>query len=489
MRRLRSHWMAILLMVVMGAGTVAIGCGGGKEASPVELVPDGSTLIGQVQLEQFLDQVDVASLYAAVPKDDDDPQTLDQLLDETAERTGIDFRQVTELALFGDISRTDDYFAIIARGRFQEEEIVAAIRKDKDASVGATDYRGRSIHTIGDAGGDAGDSVSLAVLEADILVVGADAAVRAVIDVQDGKRDRASGDLPDALNDLGKGLIRLVLKVPPEVFQDQSSLGELPFFGPDPPISLVNAFQDLDILGVNLEQEEQTLKLRAQLDFSNGDSASEVGRFLGVFLQLMAGLTAGQEGSRLLESLRVSTEGQRVSIRLQAPVADLSQMLSALLALSSSETIRNGSATEFVPGVGVLQELMPTGPAGFNTHVPVGQSVAYNTIPPTSGDHWAIPAACGFYEDEVPDETIVHNLEHGNIVVSYNFTGRQELEQLQEAIDDISLAEHWGRNPVLPPDPRGPDNCRGLGGAGRNGKRRSRPAQSLLRGVFGKSRG
>lgn len=54
-------------------------------------------------------------------------------------------------------------------------------------------------------------------------------------------------------------------------------------------------------------------------------------------------------------------------------------------------------------------------------HIPDGQQATdYNTDPPTSGQHYAQPAEAGFYEEAPPDEQLVHNLEHGHIVVYYN---------------------------------------------------------------------
>lgn len=103
-----------------------------------------------------------------------------------------------------------------------------------------------------------------------------------------------------------------------------------------------------------------------------------------------------------------------------------------------SVSISTGSANQFVEGVGFQQELLG------NAHVPTGNSVDYNTLPATSGDHWATPTACGFYEDGVADEIIVHNLEHGNIVVSYNLATESQVDELQQAIDDIGLANIWG---------------------------------------------
>ena len=55
-------------------------------------------------------------------------------------------------------------------------------------------------------------------------------------------------------------------------------------------------------------------------------------------------------------------------------------------------------------------------------HVEAGTDVAYETTPPTSGNHWltANVADPGFYPSEVPEESLVHNMEHGQIVIWYS---------------------------------------------------------------------
>ena len=97
-----------------------------------------------------------------------------------------------------------------------------------------------------------------------------------------------------------------------------------------------------------------------------------------------------------------------------------------------------GNSDEYVAGVGEQQEIMPT-----RSHVPESQNVNYSTIPPTSGDHWNWWARCGFYADGLPDERIVHNLEHGNIVVSYNLASQEQRGQLREFMDGFDLAPAW----------------------------------------------
>lgn len=54
-------------------------------------------------------------------------------------------------------------------------------------------------------------------------------------------------------------------------------------------------------------------------------------------------------------------------------------------------------------------------------HIVSGQPhLPYNSNPPTSGWHNPAPAPWGFYPNELPDEVLVHNLEHGGIWISYH---------------------------------------------------------------------
>ena len=97
------------------------------------------------------------------------------------------------------------------------------------------------------------------------------------------------------------------------------------------------------------------------------------------------------------------------------------------------------SDSQNVESVGQSQVIMPT-----SRHIPEGQKTTYNTIPPTSGDHWASWAKCGFYEEGLPDELIVHNLEHSMVIISYNLTTEAEVDELRKAVNSIALYRKWG---------------------------------------------
>jgi len=97
-----------------------------------------------------------------------------------------------------------------------------------------------------------------------------------------------------------------------------------------------------------------------------------------------------------------------------------------------------GSAEGYVDGVGIQVDIEGA------THVVEGTNVDYQTSPPASGDHWPTPGRCGFFEDGLPDERVVHNMEHGNIVVNYNLPLASDVSALRNALDGIGLNNIWG---------------------------------------------
>ena len=99
---------------------------------------------------------------------------------------------------------------------------------------------------------------------------------------------------------------------------------------------------------------------------------------------------------------------------------------------------QGGDADQYVDGVGAEFPIIAP------NHILEGTTTTYNSSPPTSGEHWPIPARCGFYEEALPDERIVHNLEHGNIVVSYNLLLESDVSALRDALGNIGLARVWG---------------------------------------------
>ena len=72
----------------------------------------------------------------------------------------------------------------------------------------------------------------------------------------------------------------------------------------------------------------------------------------------------------------------------------------------------------------------------------------YNSTPPTSGPHWDqrnpdAPVRCGIYDEQLLDEQIVHNLEHGNVVISHNLTDPGQLDELETVAKGLPGRNRW----------------------------------------------
>ena len=340
-------WKAMLGALALAAVLLSAACGGGEETEPLKLVPEGATLIAEIEIADILEKVDLDSLLDALPDEEDAPQTIDEALDLIVSQFGIDLRDFSRAILFGDTQRGDDYVGIIARGTFDEERLVASILTnlfrtevpltaviamarnqqireivvdgnnltffarrgdgagsesfmsrigsetdiikllmDSGVEVGppggvvvtfqegggaplpTETYKGRELHIFQDDP----DSITFTLLNEETLVIGTSDAVRHVIDVQEGDRNRAEGNINDAFNDLPRGLIRLALAVPPEALRDagegiEGFLGQQDNFG-GLPISL-DSFDKLEIFGFALGQDGDTLELQVRLDFAD----------------------------------------------------------------------------------------------------------------------------------------------------------------------------------------------------------------------------
>jgi hypothetical protein len=117
---------------------------------------------------------------------------------------------------------------------------------------------------------------------------------------------------------------------------------------------------------------------------------------------------------------------------------------------SSQET----SGRDFSQGIPILER----------SHIARPTAVTdYNSNPPTSGKHWSdanAPVPRGVHNEELPDEALVHNLEHGEVWISYHprvpSSVKEELRQIADGSyrvvlaprskndTDIALAA-WGR--------------------------------------------
>jgi len=82
-------------------------------------------------------------------------------------------------------------------------------------------------------------------------------------------------------------------------------------------------------------------------------------------------------------------------------------------------------------------------------HIDLGAShEPYNTDPPTSGPHYAEPAEAGFFTTAPPDEQLVHNLEHGYVVIWFRAEDLNPGERERLVADIQSAMQAAGNSPI-----------------------------------------
>ena len=73
---------------------------------------------------------------------------------------------------------------------------------------------------------------------------------------------------------------------------------------------------------------------------------------------------------------------------------------------------------------------------------------AYNSDPPTSGPHMPNITGWGAYDELVPDEYVVHNMEDGGVILWYPFGTLEENEAHITALQDV--ARGFNRTVIAP---------------------------------------
>lgn len=84
-------------------------------------------------------------------------------------------------------------------------------------------------------------------------------------------------------------------------------------------------------------------------------------------------------------------------------------------------------------------------------HIAPGQAhAAYNSDPPTSGPHYVDTLDAGFYETPQLDELLVHNLEHGHVIISYDCRGLTDCDTTKQQLRSIFNAYDGWKVTVVP---------------------------------------
>lgn len=312
-KKLILLFMAITLVAGLGAVSGCRGVGKTAEVVAIDLVPQTANFAASVNLNRVLADADVQDVIGELTADLGEPKTFDELLNLAKEETGVDFRDFSEVLVFGEIGNTD-YIGAIAKGFFNQAALITGIKNATGEDLSATDYKGYQIYS------SSNNKAAICFITSDTLIGGSTAIVKDTIDVKEGapSLDKL---IYDTYKAMGDGWVTIALGVPAEA---TAELGET--------VPLAMAFlQNMEAVGFSFNKAGDNLSFQLKVLFLDSASAGDA---KGMF-DLVKGMVAmasdvPPEVSEMLDRLNVVQSDAWLILSLEATKAEIEDWVQGL---------------------------------------------------------------------------------------------------------------------------------------------------------------
>ena len=142
-----------------------------------------------------------------------------------------------------------------------------------------------------------------------------------------------------------------------------------------------------------------------------------------------------QKQARRLEEERRKAERRREALRRNLVTIGVAVLVTAIVAVAIVYQKQDEEGATGPIGVSIAEANctdVERPEVQGRAHIDIGTPhEPYSSDPPTSGPHYQVPAATGFNLDPLPPEQLIHNMEHGQIILWY----KPDLPQ--ESIGDV----------------------------------------------------
>ena len=313
-KKLILLFMAITLLAGLGVvsgcrGVGKIGVGKTGEVTAIDLVPQAANFAGSVNLNRVLADADVQDIIGEIAASAGQPQTFDELLNLAKEETGVDFRDFSEVLMFGEIGN-ENYIGAIAKGSFNQAALITGIKNATGEDLSATDYKGYQIYS------SPSNKAAICFITSDTLIGGSTAIVKDTIDVKEGA---PSLDAPiyDTYKAMGDAWVTAALGVPAEARTGTTAeLGTVPF--------AMAFLQNMEAIGFSFNKAGDNLSFQLKVLFTDSASAGDA---KGMF-DLVKGMVAmtsevPPEVSEMLDRLNVVQSDAWLILSLEATKAEI----------------------------------------------------------------------------------------------------------------------------------------------------------------------
>ena len=371
MRKLTSVVGLAVFVVLVATACAGDDTEGGGKRSLLESIPADTALLASVRIKQAVEDMDIQTAFAAFAEAAKlDSSSLNEALFEVDKRTGLNPAQIDELLLVGSqelfdddaegtfreepprpvvitalvphssgegtppirvieshsggreegpfLGGSPDGLLLFAKGSYDPDLVTAAIEQEIETPLTAATFNGQEIIT-----GEA--NAALAFLQDDLIVIGSERSVQAVIDVRAGDKPALEGDFLDAFRDMGNPLAKMLIKVPEEAREglDLEDTEDLPI-RIDPSIFLVQS------LGLILDKTGDEISVSLSADYPDITSARKARDAVTGLVAFLNAFIVGVEVGELLDKMEVSFSGSQLSIDLSLSAEELKEAIEAL---------------------------------------------------------------------------------------------------------------------------------------------------------------
>lgn len=316
-KKLILLFMAITLVAGLGAVSGCQGVGKTGEVVAIDLVPQTANFAASVNLNRVLADADVQDVIGEIAASAGQPKTFDELLNLAKEETGVDFRDFSEMLVFGEIGNTD-YIGAIAKGSFNQAALITSIKNATGEELSATDYKGYQIYS------SPSNKAAICFITSDTLIGGSTAIVKDTIDVKEGA---PSLDEPiyDTYKAMGDAWVTAALGVPAE-------LGET--------VPLAMAFlQNMEAVGFSFNKVGDNSSLQLKVLFIDSASAGDAKSMFDLVKGMVA-MTSDvpPEVGEMLDRLNVVQSDAWLILSLEATKAEIQAWAQVLALAFQAET-------------------------------------------------------------------------------------------------------------------------------------------------------
>ncbi len=167
---------------------------------------------------------------------------------------------------------------------------------------------------------------------------------------------------------------------------------------------------------------------------------------------VLTGILGAMVVGVMIAAYLIASSGNRSNTGQSAGTNSVSQGVPTLAPAAASSPAGSSGGKDAATATGPDNRLGTVLPSEGQTHVKDSTPIAYQSYPPSSGTHYGKTADYGFKDQEVLEGQLVHNLEHGAIVIYYK-PGIQAdvLQELRDVYANFPPAKYGKVKMVITP--------------------------------------